>query len=93
MPETKRLQMMINGEAVAEIDIKASFLTIYHARLGVPLKHTTDPYVEARIQDRSIAKSWVVHSFGKSSPQVRWGLGRRLMPSGDFSGTRGCGTH
>jgi hypothetical protein len=72
MPETKRLQMMINGEAVAEIDIKASFLTIYHARLGVPLKHTTDPYVEAGIQDRSIAKSWVVHSFGKSSPQVRW---------------------
>ena len=38
MPETKRLQMTINGEAVAEIDIKASFLTIYHARLGVPLE-------------------------------------------------------
>ena len=72
MPETKRLQMMINGEAVAEIDIKASFLTIYHARLGVPLEYTTDPYVEAGIQDRPIAKSWVVHSFGKSSPQVRW---------------------
>jgi hypothetical protein len=71
-PEKKRLQMTINGEAVAEIDIKASFLTIYHARLGVPLEYTTDPYVEAGIQDRSIAKSWVVHSFGKSSPQVRW---------------------
>jgi hypothetical protein len=71
-PEKKRLQMTINGEAVAEIDIKASFLTIYHARLRVPLEYTTDPYVEAGIQDRSIAKSWVVHSFGKSSPQVRW---------------------
>jgi hypothetical protein len=31
LPEEKRLQMTINGEAVAEIDIKASYLTIYQA--------------------------------------------------------------
>jgi hypothetical protein len=31
MPEAKRHKMTINGEPVAEIDIKASFLTIYHA--------------------------------------------------------------
>jgi hypothetical protein len=37
LSEKKRLEMTINGEAVVEIDIKASFLTIYHARLGVPL--------------------------------------------------------
>jgi hypothetical protein len=70
--EKKRLEMTINGEGVVEIDIKASFLTIYHARLGVPLQYDTDPYVEAGIQDRRIAKSWVVHSFGKSRPQTRW---------------------
>jgi hypothetical protein len=64
--------MTINGEAVAEIDIKASFLTIYHARLGVPLEKHIDPYVHAGILERSIAKSWVVHSFGKSRLQARW---------------------
>ena len=52
--------MTINGEAVAEIDIKASFLTIYHARLGAPLENHIDPYVHAGIHERAIAKSWVV---------------------------------
>ena len=60
MPEKKRLKMTINGEAVAEIDIKASFLTIYHARLGAPLENHIDPYVHAGIHERAIAKSWVV---------------------------------
>jgi hypothetical protein len=49
MPEHKRLEMQINGEAVAEIDIKASFLTIYHAKLGVPLGDREDPYARAGI--------------------------------------------
>jgi hypothetical protein len=45
MPETKRLEMTINGEPVAEIDIKASHLTIYHAMVGEPLDGLSDPYV------------------------------------------------
>jgi hypothetical protein len=72
LPEDKRLHMTINGEAVAEIDIKASYLVIYHAcLLGVPLENHVDPYERAGVE-RSIAKSWVVHSFGKSRPQTRW---------------------
>jgi hypothetical protein len=59
----KRLHITINGEAVAEIDIKASYLTIYHARLGVPLENHVDPYERAGVE-RSIAKSWMIHSFG-----------------------------
>ena len=46
--------MTINGEPVAEIDIKASFLTIYHAMVGEPLEGTSDPYARAKV-DRSIA--------------------------------------
>src|SRR5260221_2103768 len=61
--------MTINGEAVAEIDIKAS--SIYYARLGSPLSPHEDPYVRAGVE-RKIAKSWMVHSFGKSRPQMRW---------------------
>jgi hypothetical protein len=45
LPEKKRVLMTINGEAVSEVDIKASFLTIYHARLGVRLAKGIDPYV------------------------------------------------
>jgi hypothetical protein len=43
-PPEKRLEMTINGEAVAEIDIKASHLTIIHAKLGAPLSRDSDPY-------------------------------------------------
>jgi hypothetical protein len=71
LPEEKRLHITINGEAVAEIDIKASYLTIYHARLGVPLENHVDPYERAGVE-RSIAKSWMIHSFGKSRPQMQW---------------------
>jgi hypothetical protein len=71
LPEQRRLQMTINGEPVAEIDIKASYLTIFHAQLGSPLGAHEDPYVRAGVE-RKIAKSWIVHSFGKSRPQMRW---------------------
>ncbi len=71
MPEAKRHKMTINGEPVAEIDIKASFLTIYHAMVGEPLEGTSDPYARAKV-DRSIAKLWMVASFGNSKPAKRW---------------------
>jgi hypothetical protein len=57
---------------VAEIDIKASYLTIYHAKVvGQPLDSSSDPYARAEVA-RDVAKLWVVHSFGKSKPQMRW---------------------
>jgi hypothetical protein len=71
MPETKRLQMLINGETVAEIDIKASYLTIYHAKLGAPLEPASDPYARVGIV-REVAKLWCIASFGKSAPSLRW---------------------
>jgi hypothetical protein len=72
LPEQKRLEMTINGEPVAEIDIGASYLTIYHAKVvGEPLDSSRDPYERASVP-RNVAKLWVVHSFGKSRPQMRW---------------------
>jgi hypothetical protein len=60
LSEEKRLQMMINGEPVAEIDIKASYLTIYHAKMvGEPLDASSDPYERAGVA-RDVAKLWVV---------------------------------
>jgi hypothetical protein len=71
LPEQKRLEMMIDGKPVAEIDIKASFLTIYHAKLGKPLDGRSDPYAHAGIA-REVAKLWCNASFGKSAPSRRW---------------------
>jgi hypothetical protein len=71
MHVTERYKMMINGEPVVEIDIKASHLTIYHARLGVPLEGSSDPYKRAGV-NRTAAKAWCVASFGNSNPATQW---------------------
>jgi hypothetical protein len=71
LPEAERLKMTINGEPVAEIDIKASQLTIYHAMVGEPLGGSSDPYARAGL-DRAIAKTWTVISFGNGTPATRW---------------------
>ena len=70
IPEPERLKMTINGEHVAEIDIRASQLTIYHAMVEEPLG-LGDPYVRAGV-DRTIAKLWTLASFGSSKPAGRW---------------------
>jgi hypothetical protein len=70
-PEPKRLEMMVNGEPVSEIDIKASHLTIFHAMLKEPLDGLSDPYARVDIP-RELAKLWCITSFGNSSPKTRW---------------------
>ena len=74
LPLQQRVQMKINGESVYEIDIRASFLTIYHALVGEPLKSLEfpgeplkdweDPY--ARVTDVPRAGE----AAGASSPFV-----------------------
>ncbi len=71
MHETERHRMTINNEPVAEIDIKASQLTIYHAMMDEPLEGSSDPYARAGI-DRWVAKKWVVISFGNGAPTMKW---------------------
>jgi hypothetical protein len=71
MPEAERLaQITINGEAVAEVDVKASQLSIMHGLLGLPLPDG-DPY-EFPDVPRSVVKSWIVAAIGKGSPVTRW---------------------
>ena len=72
LSEAERLKMTINGEPVAEIDIKASFLTIYHAMVKQPLQGSGDPYAAVEEIDRSIVKLWTTVSFGNSNPATRW---------------------
>ncbi len=71
MPEAERIKMTISGAHVAEIDIRASQLTIYHAMVREPLEGSSDPYALAGV-DRSIGKLWTLASFGNSKPATRW---------------------
>jgi hypothetical protein len=65
--------MTINGEPVAEIDIRASYLTIFLSLRGVQLP-TGDPYELPGLgpEHRNAVKAWIVATFGNSRPIVRW---------------------
>lgn len=68
-----RLKITIDGERVCEIDIRASHLTILHARHGVPFEvsQQRDPYEVPGIP-RDVVKAWVAKSLGLKKLSVRW---------------------
>jgi hypothetical protein len=70
-PSAERARMTINGEPVVEIDINASYLTAFHARLGEPLDLSSDPYARVGLP-RNIVKAWTAGSFGNGRPLDRW---------------------
>jgi len=74
MSAEKRLKMTINDKPVAEIDIKASYLTIFLALNGIQLDIDADPYELPGLgaEHRPAVKSWMVATFGSSKPAVRW---------------------
>jgi hypothetical protein len=47
LPRDERLKMTIAGEPVCELDIRASYLTIFQARRGRPLDRDHDPAARA----------------------------------------------
>src|SRR5262249_54644757 len=63
LKKEERLKMTIDGEPVAEIDITASYLTILHARGGVPIDLSRDPYSVEGLP-RAIVKAWVTMTLG-----------------------------
>ena len=74
MSGTSRRTMTINGEPVAEIDIRASYLTIFLSMHGIQLDDTKDPYeLEGFGADhRGAVKSWFTGTFGNNKPISRW---------------------
>jgi hypothetical protein len=73
MSGEERLKMTINGEPVAEIDIRASYLTIFLSMHGIQLPEG-DPYALPGLgpELRDAVKKWMVATFGNSKPIVRW---------------------
>jgi hypothetical protein len=74
MERADRLRMTINGEPVCEIDIRASYLTIFHALYGEPFDATNDPYDVLGLgpEARDVVKMWVTASFGNNAPITKW---------------------
>ncbi len=69
-----RLRMTINGDPVCEIDIRASYLTIFHALHGKQLDPARDPYdiPGLGLEARDVVKMWVTATFGNNAPITKW---------------------
>jgi len=74
MEQADRLQMRIDGRRVCEIDIRASYLTIFHALYGESFDATKDPYVVPGLgeEGRDAVKMWITASFGNNAPITKW---------------------
>ena len=72
LPSDERLKLTINGEAVAEVDVRASFLTILYAMHE--LNFEGDPYVISGLgsEARQAVKMFVAATIGNGAPIERW---------------------
>jgi hypothetical protein len=73
IPREARLRMTINGEPLCEIDVRASYLTILHARHHAPFEvsEENDPYDIPGLS-RFAVKSWVAIFFGSKKLPKKW---------------------
>ena len=71
MKKDQRLALKINGEAVVELDINASYLRILHGLRGFPLTRTKDIYAIEGV-DRALVKAWVSCTFGYTKFHRAW---------------------
>ena len=72
MKRAKRPDMTINGAPTAEVDIRASNLSIFNILTGHSIKG--DPYALPTLPDapREAVKAWFRQSFGSGRPAGRW---------------------
>ena len=68
--EWRRSVITINSEAVDEVDLRASHLTLLHALLGEPFDPREDPYGLPDLP-RALVKAWVSQAIGASNPRPR----------------------
>lgn len=71
MPKAERARITIDGQRTAELDVRASQLTILYGLLGVPMPDHADPYGFGGLP-RDAVKAWITATLGKGSPVRRW---------------------
>ena len=67
----ERQSMQIDGENIVEIDINASYLSIYHGLMGEPLPETEDIYAINGLP-REAVKAWFSVTFGVKKFHTKW---------------------
>jgi hypothetical protein len=74
MPKEQRRLMTIGGERVCEIDIQASYLTIFLGWFGEQRNLSRDPYELPGLgqEARSVVKTWFVATFGNDKHLTKW---------------------
>jgi hypothetical protein len=72
MDREERHAIRINGEATAEIDIGASFLTIYYSMIGKPLDTNGPDLYAMPWPCRDVAKAYINATFGNGKFLGRW---------------------
>lgn len=70
MPSDERKDIRINGEAVVELDLRASHLSILLGLTGETLPDG-DPYAVAGLP-RSVVKAWTTMTLGMGRPAGQW---------------------
>ena len=63
--------LKINGESIVEVDINASYLSIYHGLLKEPLPDREDIYSIPDLH-RDVVKGWITAAFGNNKLPLRW---------------------
>jgi len=72
LKKAQRLEMMLDGEPVAEVDIRASYLTLLHGLNRIPFNAAErDPYDVDGVP-RSVVKAWVTMTIGHTKWHARW---------------------
>jgi hypothetical protein len=72
LPSDERLKLTIDGEPVAEVDVRASFITILYAMHK--LDFDGDPYVISGLgsEGRRAVKMFVAATIGNGAPIEKW---------------------
>jgi len=70
--QKERTAIRINGEAVAEVDVSASHLTIAHVMLDMPILAAGDLYAVPGIEVRDVVKMFVTVTLGMGKLAPHW---------------------
>ena len=81
--EERVSRLRINGMPVVEVDATASFLTILHGVLSLPVPDG-DPYEAAMGLPRGVVKAWTAQTIGKGKPVNSWS--KRALEDGASKG-------
>lgn len=66
--DVRQRLITIDGERVAEVDLRASHLTLLHGLAGQPMETTQDPYTISGLP-RTVVKLWIAQAIGSSNPR------------------------